>query len=107
MSDKIIVFVTVESAEQADRIALALVAEKLAACVNVLPGVRSCYIWEEKLNWSNELLLVIKTVRARFPQLEQRVREMHSYSVPEVVAFEIATGSESYLKWVEEGSSGG
>ncbi len=80
MMDKLIVFVTCESKEQAEQIAQTVVTEKLAACVNILPGVRSCYVWERQLTWSDEVLLLIKTTRGRFAQLETRIKGLHSYS---------------------------
>lgn len=101
MTDKIIVFVTCESREQAERIAQAVVTEKLAACVNVLPGVRSCYVWEGKLTWSDEVLLLIKTARGRFDQLRDRIKAMHSYSVPEIVGVTIDDAFEKYSKWID------
>ena len=101
MSDKIIVFVTCESREQAETIAQTVVTEKLAACVNVLPGIRSCYVWEGKLNWSDEILLMIKTTRARFDQLQDRIKALHSYSVPEIVGVTIDAASALYAEWIE------
>ena len=102
MDGKIIVLVTCESKQQAEHLAQTLVSEKLAACVNVVPGIRSCYVWEGKLNWSEEFLLVIKTVSDRYSELEQKVRTLHSYSVPEIVAVPIVAGFEKYLKWVDD-----
>jgi periplasmic divalent cation tolerance protein len=102
MSDKIIVFVTCESKEQAETIAQAVVSEKLAACVNVLPGIRSCYVWEGKLTWSDELLLLIKTTRGRFEQLKGRIQELHSYAVPEIVGVTIDEAFDKYLDWIDE-----
>jgi periplasmic divalent cation tolerance protein len=101
MTDKIIVFVTCESTEQAERIAEALVTDKLAACVNVVPGVKSCYVWEGKLTWSNEVLLLVKTTRGRFDQLQDRVKAMHSYSVPEIVGVTIEDASDKYIEWID------
>jgi periplasmic divalent cation tolerance protein len=101
MVDKMIVFVTCESREQAETIARSVVSEKLAACVNVLPGIRSCYVWEGKLTWSEEILLMIKTTRARFDQLQDRVKSLHSYSVPEIVAVTIDAAFERYADWIE------
>lgn len=101
MTDKIIVFVSCESRQQAEEIASALVSEKLAACVNVLPGVRSCYVWERKLTWSDEVLLLIKTTRGRFGQLQNRVKEMHSYEVPEIVSVPIEDAYEKYIQWID------
>jgi periplasmic divalent cation tolerance protein len=102
MTDKIIVFSTCESKEQAETIAQAVVSEKLAACVNVLPGIRSCYVWERKLTWSDEVLLLIKTTRGRFDQLQDRIKAMHSYSVPEIVAVDIDDAFNKYIAWIDE-----
>jgi len=95
------VFVTCGGREEAERIATGVVTEKLAACVNVVPAVRSCYVWEGKLNWSEEVLLIVKTTRERYGELEARIRELHSYDVPEIVAVSVEMGSEKYLRWVE------
>src|SRR6266478_2834032 len=102
MTDKIIVFVTCESMEQAETIAQAVVTGKLAACVNLLPGIRSCYVWEQKLTWSDEVLLLIKTTRGRFDQLEDRVKELHSYEVPEIVGVTIDDAFDKYIDWIDE-----
>ena len=106
MTDKLIVFVTCESREQAERIAQSVVAEKLAACVNVLPAIRSCYVWEEKLTWSDEVLLLIKTTSGRFGQLQERIRALHSYSVPEIVGVLIEDGLPQYLQWIDRSVGG-
>ena len=106
MTDKIIVFVMCESTEQAETIAQSLVTEKLAACVNVVPGVRSCYVWEEKLTWSSEVLLLIKTTRGRYQQLEARVKSLHSYSLPEIVGVTIEDAFDKYLAWIDESVGG-
>src|SRR5262249_35166 len=107
MTDKIIVFVTCESKEQAESIAQTVVGEKLAACVNVLRGIRSCYIWERKLTWSDEVLMLIKTTRGRFDQLQDRIKGMDSYSVPEIVAVPIEDAFDKYIAWIDEACSGG
>jgi periplasmic divalent cation tolerance protein len=106
MTDKIIVFVTCESNAQAETIAQAVVSEKLAACVNVVPGVRSCYVWERKLTWSNELLLLIKTTRGRFDQLKDRIKGLHNYSVPEIVGVTIDDAFDKYIEWIDANVGG-
>jgi len=106
MTDKIIVFVTCESNEQAETIAQSVVSEKLAACVNVLPGVRSCYVWDRKLTWSNELLLLIKTTRGRFDQLQDRIKALHSYSLPEIIAVGIDDAFDKYIAWIDSSVGG-
>ena len=100
MSGELIVLVTAPNAEEATRIAEALVDERLAACVNVLCGVESIYRWEGKVTRGAELLLIIKSTAERYEALERRVKELHSYDTPEVVALRIARGSEDYLAWL-------
>jgi uncharacterized protein involved in tolerance to divalent cations/ADP-ribose pyrophosphatase YjhB (NUDIX family) len=102
MQEFIVVYVTAGSAEEADRLARSLVDERLAACVNRIKSVQSVYRWQGKVEESEEELLIIKTSRDRFAALEKRVRELHSYSVPEVIALPIIEGSSGYLKWLKE-----
>ena len=103
MTETMVVFVTCESREHAEEIAEKVVGERLAACVNVVPGVRSCYVWEGKLTWSEEVLLLLKTTRAGFDALKERVRELHRYEVPEIVGMRVEAGLEKYLDWVKSG----
>ncbi len=102
MTESMIAMVTCGSRDEAGAIAEALVSEKLAACVNVVSSVESCYRWEGRLNWDAECLLVIKTTAGGVDRVRQRVLELHSYDLPEFVAFKIDNGSESYLKWIED-----
>jgi periplasmic divalent cation tolerance protein len=101
MTDKIIAFVTCESQQQAESIAETLVAEKLAACVNILPKMWSCYVWKGELNWSEEFQLLIKTTQGRFGQVRERVTAMHTYEVPEIVCVLIEDGAQNYLDWID------
>jgi len=96
----LVVLVTTGSADNAETVARALVGEGLAACVNILPGVRSIYRWQGKLADDAEWLLVIKTERGRFSDLESRVRSLHTYEVPEIIALEVVEGSAPYLEWL-------
>jgi len=96
---------TVGSAEEADRLARALVERRLAACVNVVPGVVSHYRWQGELQRDEERLLVIKTRAERIEALRDALRELHPYELPELVAFEISAGSPEYLKWLDDGVS--
>jgi periplasmic divalent cation tolerance protein len=105
-SQHVIVFVTAGSKEEADKLSRGLVEEKLAFCVNALPGVKSTYYWEDKLCVDEEILLIIKTQSSKFDALEAWVRKNHSYSVPEVVAIPIVKGSEPYLKCIDDWVSG-
>ena len=102
MSEPIIVFVTCGSEEEAEKIANSLVDERLAACVNIISPIRSIYRWEGKIWDEKEWLLIIKTQKRRFAELEKKVKSLHSYSVPEIIALPIAEGSTAYLKWLEE-----
>jgi periplasmic divalent cation tolerance protein len=105
MTEVLVVLVTCGGREEAERIAGTVVTEKLAACVNVVPAVRSCYVWEGKLTWSEEVLLVVKTTRGGYGDLETRIRELHSYDVPEIVALPVERGFEKYLEWVQQSVS--
>lgn len=107
MYEFIVVFVTVGSSSEGERLARALVEERLAACVNRIAAVRSVYRWEGNVEESTEDLLVIKTRADLFVALEKRVRELHSYAVPEVIALPIINGGESYLRWLGEQVVGG
>jgi periplasmic divalent cation tolerance protein len=84
----------------AHRIAETLVAERLAACVQVLPGVASVYRWQGAVQRASEVLLLAKTTRERFEALSARIAALHPYDVPEIVAFDIAAGLPAYLDWI-------
>jgi periplasmic divalent cation tolerance protein len=100
MTDVLVVLVTAPSPEKAAELARRLVEERLAACGNVLPGLRSIYRWEGKVQDESEALLVLKTTRDRFEALRDRVLALHPYQVPEVLALPVEAGSEQYLAWV-------
>jgi periplasmic divalent cation tolerance protein len=97
-----IVFCTVPDAATAERIATALVEERLAACVNAVPGIASTYRWQGKVERASEVLLVLKCAADRYPLLEARIRALHPYTTPEVVALAIAEGSAPFLEWITE-----
>jgi len=102
MSEAIVVLVTCGSEEEAVKIANSLVEERLAACVNIISPVRSIYRWEGKIWDEKEWMLIIKTQKKRFEELEKKVKSLHSYSVPEIIALPVVEGFASYLKWLEE-----
>jgi periplasmic divalent cation tolerance protein len=100
--DFTMVFVMAANGDEAERIAQALVAEKLAACVNVVGPVHSIYRWRGTIEDANEYMLVIKAAVRGFSKLERRVRELHSYEVPEITAVRLAAGSQPYVAWLAE-----
>lgn len=100
--DAIVVLITAASREEADRIARRLVEDRLAACVTIVPQVRSIFMWEQKLSQEDEVLLLVKSRRARFEQLAVAVKRLHSYSVPEIIALPVVMGSTDYLRWASE-----
>jgi periplasmic divalent cation tolerance protein len=102
-SDVRIILSTAPDAEAALRLGRALVEERLAACVNVVPGVRSVYRWREAVEEAAEVLLVIKTTAAVAPALAARIEELHPYETPEVLAFDPTGGAASYLQWIADG----
>jgi periplasmic divalent cation tolerance protein len=97
---EILVLTTADSPELAARIANALVEAREAACVNIVPGLRSIYRWEGKVCDEQELLLVIKSTRDRFDAVRARIRQVHTYQVPEIVAVDIVAGDPDYLGWL-------
>jgi periplasmic divalent cation tolerance protein len=100
--EPIVVLVTCSSEEEGLKIANALVEEHLAACVNLVYPIRSIYRWEGKICDEKEWLLIIKTQKERFEELEKKVKSLHSYSVPEIISLPILEGSSSYLDWLLE-----
>ena len=105
MSEFLVVYITA-SGENARDLASALVREKLAACVNRIPGVESTYTWEGRVERDTEDLLIVKTRTDLFDRLKERVQALHGYDVPEIIAVPIAAGSESYLEWMTASLSG-
>jgi periplasmic divalent cation tolerance protein len=102
MTDKIVVFNTCASADEAEKIARHLVEARLAACVNVCAGVRSFYRWQGAIEDAGEWLLIIKSSRDRFESLRAELERLHTYDVPEVVAIPIVDGSPNYLNWLDQ-----
>ena len=102
MTDKIVVLSTCGSAEEARKLARALVESRLAACVNIVPAIESVYRWQGTVEAAEELLLAIKTSRSLFDQVSAKIRELHSYELPEVIALAVEDGSPAYLNWLSE-----
>lgn len=97
----LIVFTTWPDAESARRATRALVEERLAACGNLVPGVESIYRWEGEVQRSAEVLVIFKTTTDRYPRIETRIKALHPYDVPEIIALRIQDGWPAYLRWVE------
>ncbi len=107
MSEAVVVLMTAGSPEEAQRLAQTLVADGLAACVNIVPGITSVYRWEGRVQRDQEWLLVAKSRRDRLVDLVRRVQTLHSYQVPEVIALPIVSGSQAYLHWLDQEVGGG
>ncbi len=106
MTDKIVVFSTCGSAEEAEKIAQALVEARVAACVTIVPGARSVYRWQGAVESSDEFLLMIKSSRGLFDALRLALEAAHSYEVPEMLALPVVEGAPNYMNWLE-GQLGG
>ena len=96
----LVLFVTAPDLEVASRIARALVDERLAACVNLVPGLRSIYRWQDAVHDDAEVLCIVKTSRVLFDAARARVVALHPYEVPEVIALEVSAGHAPYLDWL-------
>ena len=94
------VYMTAGSADEARRIGETLVQERLAACVNILDGMQSLYVWEGALQQDRETVLIAKTAASRLPALVERVKALHSYDCPCIVAFDIDGGHPEFLRWL-------
>lgn len=101
-SEAIVVLVTAASDEDATRLAEMLVRTKLAACVQILPGMKSVYLWRDGVERQSEVLLIAKTLRSKFEELDRKVRDMHQYEVPEIAAVPVSAISGPYLNWLIE-----
>ena len=100
MTDALIVLCTCSSSGEAQKLAHSIVSEEAAACVNIVPLVESVYRWEGKIESTQEVLLLIKTTRARFDALRDVIVRQHSYDTPEIIAVPVVAGLEKYLTWL-------
>jgi periplasmic divalent cation tolerance protein len=100
--DTIVVYITSSNEDEAAKISKTIVEERLAGCVNIVKGIRSIYSWQGKIEDDSEVLMIVKTQRHLFESLKRRVKELHSYTVPEVIALPVVEGSEDYLNWLKE-----
>ncbi len=102
----LVVLTTVGTEEQALEIAHRLVGSHLAACVNIVPEVRSVFFWKGKVNDDREFLLIFKTLRERFPAVRDAIRRLHAYELPEILGFPADFADGAFARWVEGGSAG-
>jgi periplasmic divalent cation tolerance protein len=102
MADHLLVLTTIGSDEEAGRLARTVIERGAAACANILSLVRSVYLWKDAIEDHNECLVLFKTRADKYEALEATIREVHSYEVPEVIAFPIERGSKAYLAWIDE-----
>ena len=100
MVEVVQVVTTVSSREEADRLAAELVARRLAGCVQVIGPISSTYHWQGRIETGQEWLCVAKSLRSHYPQLEAAIRELHSYEVPEILAFPAVEGAADYVRWL-------
>jgi periplasmic divalent cation tolerance protein len=106
MTDKIVVFSTCASREEAEKLARLVVEQGLAACASIVPDVRSYYRWQGAVETAGEQLLVIKSARRQFAALAAALERAHSYDVPEVLAMPVVAGSAPYLAWLDASLGG-
>ena len=99
-TEEIAVLITAPNEDLAVTIARSLVEARLAACANIIKGIRSIYTWQGKTADDTEVLMIVKTRRELFDKLKSKVKELHSYEVPEIIALPITAGSDDYLKWL-------
>jgi periplasmic divalent cation tolerance protein len=102
MGPYILCLVTIDDFEKAVVIARTIVVQKLAACVNIIPEIRSIYSWKGEICDDRERLMIIKTRRSLFSKLQELITEMHPYEVPEIICFTIEDGLPDYLRWIHD-----
>ena len=102
MANYIVIFTTCASAKEAKDIAGALLEGRLVACANIVSPVESRFWWKGKKDSAKEALLILKARKANFSKIEKAIRRIHSYSVPEIIALPVVSGSRDYLKWIDE-----
>jgi len=98
----IVVFFTAGSKKEAQKIASGLIRKKLAACVNIIDKVDSIFFWGGKVQKAKESLLIVKSTKAKFPQIAGLVKSLHSYDLPEIIALPVIAGHKPYLRWIDE-----
>ncbi|MBA7626227.1 Divalent-cation tolerance protein CutA [subsurface metagenome] len=102
----IVLFITAANDEEAQQISRVLLEQKKAACVNIIPKVKSLFWWEGKIDSEQENLLIVKTKASLLPEIIKLVKQVHSYTVPEIIALPIVGGNQDYLDWIEKSVEG-
>jgi periplasmic divalent cation tolerance protein len=102
MKEVIVIFVTCSSSQEAETIGNFLVENRLAACVNVIPDVKSIFFWKGKISEEREVLLIAKSRMDLFDSIQKEIKRLHSYEVPEIIALPVEAGSEEYLEWIRQ-----
>lgn len=105
-TDCVVVWTTISATTESDKLASVLVAERLAACVNVLAQMESIYRWKGEVQVDHERQLIMKTTAARVPALKARLAQLHDYEVPEFIVMPVIDGSDAYLNWIRESTAG-
>lgn len=98
----IVIFVTASCMEEAEKISSKLIESKLAACVNMIDGVKSVFWWEQKVDIAREIMLIIKTKKSKLSAVIKLVKSIHSYEVPEIIALPVVGGEKKYLRWIDD-----
>ncbi len=101
MTEYIVVLITASTEDEAEKIAKALVEKRLCACVNMAKEIRSFFRWEGKISDEGEVLLIAKSKKANFEKIEKEIKTLHSYTMPEIIALPLISGSKEYLNWIE------
>jgi periplasmic divalent cation tolerance protein len=102
MNKYIMVFSSFPSSDIGKKVARVLIQEKLAACVNIIPGIQSVFLWEEQMHEAHEAILLIKTLAEKYKELEKKILELHPYACPEVIAMDVKDGNTKFLNWVQQ-----
>lgn len=98
----IIIFITTSNKKEAEKISRQLVKNRLAACVNILPGIKSLFWWQGKIDQGKEALLIVKSRKEKFTKIVKLVKASHSYAVPEIIAIPVVCGFKPYLNWIND-----
>jgi len=98
----LVILVTAANQKEAAKIANAMVSANLAACANIVPAIQSIYRWKGKIVKGREVLIILKSTKARYPALEQAIKKLHSYETPEIIALSVSAGLDRYLAWVAD-----